>query len=65
MSKNKLYWAILFAIAGTLVALVCLIYTSPITMTAFFFIGLPCYGISQALYVINILSVLKSRVRFR
>ena len=62
---NKLTWAVIFAIAGTGVALICLIYTSVITMTAFFFIGLPCYGISQALYVIDILSVLKSRVRFR
>lgn len=62
---KKLYPAVLFAIIGTIVSLICLIYTSPLTMTAFFFIGLPCYGVSNALYVIDILSMLKLRFRSR
>ena len=60
---SKLTWAVIFSLIGTIVALICLLYTSALTMTAFFFIGLPCYGLSQALYVIDILSMLKSRFR--
>ncbi len=60
---SKLTWAVILSVGGTLVAVICLLYTSPITMTAFFFIGLPCYVLSQALYVIDILSMLKSRFR--
>lgn len=62
---SKLSLAVIFSISGTIVALICLLHTSPITMTAFFFIGLPCYGVSVALYVSDIVSKLKLRLRSR
>ncbi len=60
---SELFWAVFFAVLGTIITLTCLIYTSPITMTAFFFIGLPSYGVGALLYVIDILFKLKLRSR--
>ncbi|HLD73531.1 MAG TPA: hypothetical protein VJB34_01350 [Bdellovibrionota bacterium] len=59
---DKRFVAIIFVILGTIVSLICLIHTTPITMTAFFFISLPCYVLSNLLYVIDILSKLAQRL---
>ena len=62
---SELFWAVLFAVLGTLIALICLIHTSPITMTAFFFIGMPFYLAGGILYALDILSKLKRRLQSR
>ena len=57
--------AIAFSSAGTLSAILCLIKTTPLIMTFFFFFGLPCFGAGIAIYLLLALRVLKLVFRLR
>lgn len=61
MDKRSI--AVILVIVGTIISLICLIHTTPITMTVFFFIGLPSYVLSNLLYIIDIFSTLAKRSR--
>lgn len=56
---------ILWALSGTgmLVTFLCLILTTPITMTLFFFIALPCFGLGIMLYTIDIAARIVRRTK--
>lgn len=60
--------AVAFVSAGMAAAVACLFWTTPLTMTVFFFIGLPCFGAGALLYLsllAQFLSVSLSMVRRR
>lgn len=49
--NRLLKWAIAFVSAGTAAAMLCLIKTTPITMSVFFFFGLPCFAVAISIYL--------------
>lgn len=58
---NEIRAMIVFATLGLLTTLVCLIKTTPLTMTAFFAIGLPCFGLGILAYLVLGLRLIKAK----
>lgn len=43
--------ALMLAALGSVFTVICFLKTTPMTMTLFFFIGIPAYGIGMLLYL--------------
>lgn len=56
----RLKTAIAMVAAGTILALWCLIETTAISMTAFFSLGIPLYGLGAILYIAEIILDLRA-----
>lgn len=51
--------AIFFASVGTVFTLWCLLKTTALSMTLFFSLGIPAYGLGALLYVVEVLRDLR------
>lgn len=58
MNRN-LRLALLLVAVGTAFTLWCLVKTTALSMTLFFIVGLPLYGLGALLYVVEILRDLR------
>ncbi len=61
MIDQRILW--MLAGIGYGMTFLCLIFTTPITMTLFFFIGLPSFGLGIMLYTIDIAARLVRRTK--
>lgn len=51
----RMHTAVALVVFGTLFALWCLVATSALSMTLFFSLGIPLYGLGAILYIVEIL----------
>ena len=57
--KRKILTALAPTLLGTAASVACLVKTTPLTMTLFFFIGLPGFAIGFVLWAMMVLKDLK------
>lgn len=57
--KISIKTMVLFVVAGLAPTIVCLVKTTPLTMLAFFMVGLPCFAAAILIYALFLLRLIK------